>query len=171
MVCRHTTPLHDTELTLLASLVTIVTMILVLRSYMYEPWYVLTVRPGQFQAESGSLISVSFQFILSKCESSRFIHSSSRSNLFWTVYVNSLLATSVPLPSWFLLNWCWFVISLNTRKHLRALTDETIEFALPTITAATCVSLDSDALSANRTSTHIQPSVWQCNAIALYPKW
>jgi hypothetical protein len=76
-----------------------------------------------FQAESGSLISVSFQFILSK------------------LYVNSLLAT------------------LNTRKHLRALTDETIEFALPTITAATCVSLDSDALSANRTSTHIQPSV------------
>ena len=79
----------------LASLVTTITIILVLWSYMYGLWHLLTIHSWQFHVEPQNLVSTGLQFISVKCNSSQFIHSLLCSNIFWAVYVNSLLATCV----------------------------------------------------------------------------
>jgi hypothetical protein len=58
-----------------ASLVSIITIILVLRSPTYDPWRPLTVLSVQFHVKPNSLVSLCPQFILSKCKSKNsFIH-------------------------------------------------------------------------------------------------
>jgi hypothetical protein len=100
---------------------------------MLELRHLVTVSSGQFQVESGNLVSLGPQFILGKCKLNSFIRSSWRSYFVLSSICEFSVGNVRTVPSLLLPSLLYFFpFSLNSRKHFRAIASKTIELTLPT---------------------------------------